>query len=291
MGIKTVFISDCHLGCRYSRTKELLEFLDELKNSKTLEHVYIVGDFVDGWRLKRNPKNWSDECTLVIRKVLTLVKRGVKITYLAGNHDEFLRHFIKDFGNEFGKIVFTNEAIHRRVNGESVLVIHGDQYDYSVLYAKWLCVLGDIGYDLLLVANNVTEKLQDIFLAKRRFSLSKAIKSQVKQAITYISDFEEFLTRRARQKGCSMVIAGHIHIPAIKVVNNTWYLNTGDWVENSTAIIENTDGSLFLQQYQCASARKLSEISSSEPEGAGNPPRTTPPVLASCQDPVSSQTK
>lgn len=87
-----------------------------------------------------------------------------------------------------------------------------------------------------------------------------------------------------------MVIAGHIHIPAIKVVNNTWYLNTGDWVENSTAIIEDTDGSLFLQQYQCASARKLSEVSSSEPEGAGNPPRTTPPVFASCQDPVSSQT-
>lgn len=242
--IANVFISDVHLGAYYSKTDKLLEFLIEIKKHN-IEKLYIVGDFIDGWKLKRN-WYWDNNCNLIIRKILSMIKSGTEVYIVAGNHDEFFRDFIHEFKEiKLGSIHLGDEFIHVGKTGHTYLVLHGDRFDLVTKYAKWLCVVGDVGYSILLNLNAITNYFRKKFNLPY-WSLSAAIKSRVKEATNYISDFEYYISKYATEKHCFGIIVGHIHAPDIRQIENVKYLNCGDWVENCTAIIEYDDGKMEI---------------------------------------------
>jgi UDP-2,3-diacylglucosamine pyrophosphatase LpxH len=244
MKIRSLFISDIHLGSRHAHTKELIDFLTSVKKDEP-EFIYIVGDFIDGWKLKRN-WYWDDNATLLIRKIFGFIKRGTKVYLIAGNHDEFIRKFIDQYHIlSFGNITITNEVIHESAAGKKMMVIHGDAFDLVTKHAKWLCVLGDIGYEFLLRLNHLVNKIRQIFRFKK-WSLSKAVKYNVKSAVNYMSDFEDCLVSYGIKNGCDGVICGHIHHAEIKDINGFKYMNCGDFVESCSAIIEDNDGNFSL---------------------------------------------
>lgn len=248
MDIKTLWISDVHLGSAHANTQDLLEFLDKVKDESPPEKIYIVGDFIDGWKLKRN-WYWTDQSSLVIRKILGFLKKQTNIYIVAGNHDEFLRDFIEDFKLfDFGSIHLGNEFIHESVNGKKYLVVHGDMFDMVAQYAKWLCWLGDLSYEIMLSMNYYINKFRKSFKLKK-WSLAKVIKKNVKKAVNYISDFENCLTAYAKEKDCEGCICGHIHTADLKAKDDFVYANTGDWVESCTAIYEDSLGNLHLYNH------------------------------------------
>ncbi len=234
--IRSIFISDVHLGCRFTHAESLLAFL---RNHQP-QHLYIVGDFIDGWRLRKG-WYWNDTYTFLFKRIVDLMKRGTRVYYTPGNHDEFLRNFIENLGS----VHLAEEFIHVTADRRKLLVTHGDKFDACVVHAKWLAHLGDMGYNLLLGLNNVFNMFRRT-LGFGYWSLSQAIKARVKQATSYIGSFEEFVTRHAAQRGCVGVICGHIHTPKISDINGITYYNTGDWVESCTALVEYTDGTFEL---------------------------------------------
>lgn len=247
--LKSVFISDTHLGGKFSKTKDLLRFLSEIKEQEP-EKLYLVGDFIDGWKLKRN-WTWDNDCNLIIRKILSLVKHGTTVYYVAGNHDEFIRVFIHDFSDiDFGNIHIGNEFIHETPSGKKLLVVHGDLFDLVITMklGRVLAVVGDIGYNFLIRLNGVFNYFRKM-LNLKYWSLSKAIKSKVKQATAYVGDFESILVNYAAEKDCAGVICGHIHTADIKQIDGIEYYNSGDWVESCTALLEYEDGDIELYHH------------------------------------------
>jgi UDP-2,3-diacylglucosamine pyrophosphatase LpxH len=234
--VRSIFISDAHLGCRYTHAEALLAFL---RNHQP-QYLYIVGDFIDGWRLKRS-WYWSDTYTYLLKRIVDLMKRGTRVYYTPGNHDEFLRSFTESFGS----VHLADEFVHVTADQRRLLVTHGDKFDAVVLNARWLSLLGDVGYNLLLGINIVFNALRRR-LGFGYWSLSAAIKRRVKQATSYIGNFEDVVTRYAAQQGCSGVVCGHIHTPRIGSHGGIDYYNTGDWVESCTALVEYSDGSFEL---------------------------------------------
>jgi UDP-2,3-diacylglucosamine pyrophosphatase LpxH len=228
MIVEALFISDVHLGTRGSNSNEVLEILKKYQ-PKTL---FLVGDIIDGWMLKRKFR-WAQSHTNVIRKILSYSKNGTKVIYLPGNHDEFLREYLE---SEFGNITITNEVIYNKT-----YITHGDLYD-GVVKLKWLGILGSIGYDLAISIDRRLKK----WGYKR--SLSKFLKDKVKEAVKFITSFEEELCRQATKHNCDTVICGHIHHPEDRVINNVRYLNCGDWVENNSYIIYN-DNEYTIKRY------------------------------------------
>lgn len=247
MKIRSAFISDVHLGARYARTDQVLSFLRWLQLQKP-ENIYIVGDFIDGWKLKRN-WYWDNDCNLIIRKLFKMAKHS-KVYYIAGNHDEFLRTFIEDFHLlDFGNIHICDEHIHQCVDGKKYLVIHADKFDIALSkmmkYTRWLCYLGDQGYEWLIKANSWLNNLRKFFRMPY-WSLSQFVKLQVKSASMYVSGFENILVNYTKERECNGIIAGHIHCPDDKIIQNVHYLNCGDWVENCSAVIEYENGAFEL---------------------------------------------
>lgn len=234
--VRSVFVSDLHLGCPYANASALLTFLRQHEP----DYLYLVGDIIDGWRLRRG-WYWSDSYSFLVRHILGLVKRGTIVRYCPGNHDEFLRHFI----DHFGSVQIADEFVHRTADGERLLVMHGDQFDAVVRHARWLAYIGDVSYDLLLVLNRWFN-LARRWLGFGYWSLSAAAKRQVKKATSFVAQFEDVITRHAALRQCSGVICGHIHTPRITQLNGVRYYNTGDWVESCTALVEYEDGSLEL---------------------------------------------
>ena len=234
--VRTLFVSDVHLGCKYSQAESFLHFL----HSHTPETIYLVGDFIDGWRLKRN-WYWSDTNNHVLRHLIELADQGVRLVYTPGNHDEFLRHFHYDFD----LVEIVDEIIHTTANGRRFFVTHGDKFDHVERCHKWLSLVGACGYDVLCWSNAVLNRLRaKLKLEARNFS--GWAKRRVKRAVQFVSDFEGRLIDHARGLGCDGVICGHIHTPTISPGEDILYCNTGDWVENRSAIVENYDGELEL---------------------------------------------
>lgn len=231
--VRAIFISDVHLGMRPIRVGQLIEFL----RSHDAETIYLVGDIVDGWRLAKTWR-WPSEYNMLIELLLEKANAGARIVYLPGNHDEFLREYL---GTYFGEIEFVDRTIHTSATGKTYLVIHGDQFDVVVMNAKWLAHVGDWAYNTALRINTVINWVRRR-LGLQYWSLSAWAKQKVKNAVSVIGQFEEALVHEAKQSGVDGVICGHIHFADIHDRLGIQYINTGDWVESCTAIVENQDG-------------------------------------------------
>ncbi len=238
--IRTLFISDTHLGMRGAQVNALLAFLDTVAP----ERIYLVGDIVDGWTLKKS-WYWPPACNRLAQRLLEMVRKGVRVTYIPGNHDGFLREFLV---LKFGGIDVRNRAIHTSAEGKRYLVIHGDQFDVVVRHARWVSWMGDISYNLALrgamLVNRVRTKL-----GRPRWSLSAWARANVGRAAALVVRYETALCRAATEAGVDGVICGHIHAAAHRRQDGIEYLNCGDWVENCTAIVEHADGRFELVRW------------------------------------------
>ncbi|MEQ8734741.1 MAG: UDP-2,3-diacylglucosamine diphosphatase [Rhodospirillaceae bacterium] len=234
---RSVFISDIHLGTRGCKADFLLDFLKHTES----EFLYLVGDIFDGWRLQRTwfwPQSHND----VIQKLLRKARKGTKVFFVPGNHDEFAREYVD---NEFGRVDVRREIIHTAANGRRFLVIHGDECDGIMLYARWLAVLGDYAYVTALALNHWFN------IARRKlglpyWSLSAYLKHKVKNAVQFMSNYEEGMVELAKRKGAEGVICGHIHHAAMREIDGILYCNDGDWVESCTALVEHYDGTMEI---------------------------------------------
>ena len=230
---KTIFISDIHLGSKACQAELLLDFLKHNDSEK----LYLVGDIVDGWRLKRK-WYWPQSHNDVVQKILRKARKGTEIIYVPGNHDEGLRRYI---GTHFGGIEVRPTDIYEAVNGDKYLVLHGDSFDNVMLYARWLASIGDHAYDLVLRLNTVFNGLRRL-MGLRYWSLSSYLKIKVKNAVQFISEFERVLANEAQKAGVQGVICGHIHHAEMRQYGDIIYMNDGDWVESCSALVEHFDG-------------------------------------------------
>lgn len=235
--VRALFISDVHLGMRAIRVEQLLSFLKQVD----AEQIYLVGDILDGWRLAKS-WHWPPIYNELVDVLLKKANAGARIVYLPGNHDEFLREYL---GTYFGEIELVDQSIHVTAQGLSYLVIHGDQFDVVVRHAKWLAHVGDWAYNAALRTNGVINWVRRR-LGKDYWSLSAWAKQKVKGAVSIIGQFEEALTHEAKEQNVDGVICGHIHLADMHDRLGIHYINTGDWVESCTAIVENHDGEFEL---------------------------------------------
>jgi UDP-2,3-diacylglucosamine pyrophosphatase LpxH len=238
---KSVIISDVHLGAPGCRIDEVNHFLKHIK----CQRLILNGDIIDSWQLKRRTGYWSKKHSQFVKIVLNkVVKDNTKIIYLRGNHDDILDRFLPV---SFAGVYVTDKYVHRTPQGD-YLVVHGDVFDAITTHMKWLAKLGDVGYNMLLKVNRWYNAYR-AWRGKPYFSLSALIKAKVKGAVSFISSFEDTLVDIASQRGYKGVICGHIHTAADKQLNGIHYLNSGDWVESLTAIVEHKDGRMEIIDY------------------------------------------
>lgn len=230
---RTVIISDTHLGTKDAKARELIHFLKHIR----CERLVLNGDIVDFWSLRRKPY-WTAEHTAVIRRILKMAERNTEVVYLRGNHDDMPEDLMP---LTLDRIRILPTYLHETADGRRYLCVHGDAFDAVTTHAKWLAVLGDIGYQQLLRINRHYNRWRT-WRGKEYFSLSQAIKGKVKSAVNYMSDFERHLRLLAVKEDCDGIICGHIHRAENKWIAGTHYLNSGDWVESLTAVVEHTDG-------------------------------------------------
>jgi UDP-2,3-diacylglucosamine pyrophosphatase LpxH len=234
---RTIWISDVHLGTRACKAEYLLDFLDHAE----CERLYLVGDIIDFWNLKGG-WYWPVAHNRVLQKIMQLAATGTEVIYVPGNHDELFRDYA---GAVFAGIRIEPRVVHRNADGRRFLVIHGDEFDTIVKHSRWLAVFGSWLYDVLLYANRWVNFFRRRF-GLRYWSLSAYLKHKVKNAVNFISNFEQALAHEARRQKVAGVICGHIHKAAMETVNGVLYCNDGDWVESCTAMIERSDGSLAV---------------------------------------------
>ena len=234
---RAVFISDLHLGTPGCQAGELLDFL----RSHHSDHLYLVGDIVDGWQLRRR-WYWPQSHNDVVQKLLKRARKGCRIVFVPGNHDEFSRQFT---GLHFGGIEVAHESVHVTADGRSLWVVHGDDFDAVIQSAKWLAFVGDNLYELSLRLNRHLNHWRGR-LGLPYWSLSAYLKHKVKSALNYVTEFEKAVAREARARGHDGVVCGHIHRAEMREIDGTLYCNDGDWVESRTALVEHMDGRLEL---------------------------------------------
>lgn len=242
---RTIWISDIHLGSRGCQASILLDFLKQ----NECETLYLVGDIIDGWRLKRS-WYWPQEHNDVVQKILRKVRKGTRVIFVPGNHDEFARDYL---GHHFGGVEVVAKALHETADGKKMLVMHGDEFDVVIRYAKWLAVLGDGAYMALLLINNWYNKVREM-TGRPYWSLSAYLKLKVKNAVKFIAEYEMAIARAAREAGADGVVCGHIHHAEMRVIDGILYCNDGDWVESCTALVEQDDGTLELIDWTTQSA-------------------------------------
>ena len=235
--LRSIFISDVHLGTQGCQARSLLSFL----KSNPSDHLYLVGDIIDGWQLRRR-WYWPQEHNDVVQKILRRVRKGCRVIFVPGNHDEFVRHFVD---HHFGGVEVVSEAVHTTADGKRLWVVHGDLYDGVIQYAKWLAYLGDTLYEFTLRLNRHFNSLR-ARLGLPYWSLSQYLKHRVKGAVNFISSFEAAVATEARKRGLDGVVCGHIHRAELREIDGTLYCNDGDWVESLTALVEHQDGRLEI---------------------------------------------
>lgn len=238
---RALFLSDIHLGTPGCKADLLLDFL----RNNDAETIYLIGDIIDGWRIKRS-WYWNELHNAVLQEVLRKARKGARVIYVPGNHDEVLRDYV---GMNFGGVDVLEEAIHETSLGQRFLITHGDQFDGVVKYAKWLAHLGDRAYGAALVLNNWLHEVRRFF-GLPYWSLSAFLKHRVKNAVEFISSYEEAVARAARERGTHGVICGHIHHAEMRDIDGILYCNDGDWVESCTALAEDQHGHIRLINWQ-----------------------------------------
>ena len=244
---RAAWISDVHLGTRGSQAAALLEFLRDHE----FETLYLVGDLIDIWSLRRR-RYWPQAHNDVIQKLLRKASKGTRLVYIPGNHDEF----VAAFPGEFGHVEITPNAVHTTADGRRILVMHGHELDTVVQNMGWLAHAGDIGYQLLLHANRPVHWVRN-HLGLPPWSLSAYVKSRVKNAVNFIGNFEEAVARYAADAGATAVLCGHIHSPSIRQIGDTGYFNCGDWVEHCTALVEDGNGRIRLWRHHDSGPENL----------------------------------
>jgi UDP-2,3-diacylglucosamine pyrophosphatase LpxH len=233
---RSIFVSDVHLGTKDSQADKLNNFLKH----NSCDTLYLVGDIIDAWRIQQNKWRWKQSHTNVVRRVLGHAKRGTRVVYIAGNHDEFLRPMIP-YGFSFGLVEIHNQIEHIGADGKHYLVTHGDLFDGITRLAPWLAFLGDKAYDVILSLNSKFNWVRHR-MGFGYFSLSKYLKHRVKKAVDFMFKFEHNLALYCKKRGFDGVICGHIHHAEIKEIDGVVYMNDGDWVESCTALVEHHDG-------------------------------------------------
>ena len=255
--VRTIFLSDMHLGTRSCRADLILSFLKKYE----AETLYLIGDIIDGWRLKKS-WYWPELHEEVLRTIMTKALKGSRVVYIPGNHDDFIR---LPGGKPTG-VEVAETAIHTTADGKRFLVLHGDQFDKVIRSIPWIAHVGDMIYDALTALNSAYNKVTELLGLEYR-SIAALAKMSVKRVVSFIGKFEEALVTTGRDNDVDGVICGHIHHATIRNIENMCYVNTGDWVENCTAIVENTSGALELICHRVAysARRKLLSIPKSEP--------------------------
>ena len=234
---RAIFISDIHLGTPGCQAGPLLEFLREHQ----AESLYLIGDIIDGWQLRRR-WYWPQLHNDVVQKLLRQARKGSRVVFVPGNHDEFARGFV---GNNFGGIEVVEDAVHTTADGRRLWITHGDYFDGVIQCAKWLAYVGDHAYEFVLKLNRHVNSLR-ARMGLPYWSLSAYLKHKVKKAVNYVSDFESAVAAEARRRGHHGVVCGHIHHAEIREIEGTLYCNDGDWVESRSALVEHHDGRLEL---------------------------------------------
>jgi UDP-2,3-diacylglucosamine pyrophosphatase LpxH len=234
---RAIWISDIHLGTPGCQASALLDFLRRTES----RYLYLVGDIIDGWQLQRR-WYWHPSHNDVIQKILRKARKGTEVVYIPGNHDEGARHFLE---LAFGGITIRSEAIHRTADGRRLLVTHGDLFDGVIQCARWLALVGDLLYTLVLKLNQHFNALR-AKMGLPYWSLARFLKHKVKNAVSYICAFEEAVAREARERGLDGVVCGHIHHPEMRMIDGILYCNDGDWVESLCALVEHEDGRLDI---------------------------------------------
>lgn len=241
MHYRAIFISDLHLGTPGCQAEALLDFLKQ----NTSDYLYLVGDIVDGWQLRRK-WYWPQSHNDVVQKLLRKARKGCRVIYVPGNHDEFAREFLN---HQFGGVEVVDEVVHATADGRQLWVIHGDYFDAVVQQAKWLAYVGDHLYEFTLKLNRYLNNLRGR-LGLPYWSLSAYLKHKVKKALNYVTDFENAVAQEAAKYGYQGVVCGHIHRAEIRDVNGVLYCNDGDWVESRSALVEHVSGELALVYWQ-----------------------------------------
>jgi UDP-2,3-diacylglucosamine pyrophosphatase LpxH len=246
LSVRSVFISDVHLGTPGCQAEALLDFLRRVE----CEQLYLVGDIVDGWQLRRR-WYWPQAHNDVVQKLLRKARKGTRVVLVPGNHDEFARRYV---GLHFGGIEVLGDCVHHAADGRQFWVTHGDLFDGVVQCARWLALLGDRLYELALRLNSHLNSVR-ARLGLPYWSLSRYLKLKVKRAVSFIGDFESAVAREALRRGMNGVICGHIHHAELREVDGIVYANDGDWVESLTALVEHADGRLEIIDWAAVRAR------------------------------------
>ena len=257
--VRTIFLSDIHLGTRACRAERLLEFM----RAYECEHLVLVGDILDFWAMKSRGICWPAAQNTVVQKILRQARHDVRVVFIPGNHDEAAREHA---GVSFGNIQVEREYVHIAADGRRYLLLHGDHFDGVTRHHRWVAVLGDRAYGVLVRLNVMLSWVRRTLGITGYWSLAGYAKRKVKRAVNFIHDFEESVLRYVRDRGVDGVICGHIHAAALREVGGTFYINCGDWVDSCTAVLEHADGRMELVSWgvevgleHAASAAAVSE--------------------------------
>jgi len=252
MKVRSIFLSDIHLGTRGCQADSLIAFLREYES----EHLFLLGDIIDFWAMNRSI-HWTAAQNTVVQKVLRRARHGEKVMLIPGNHDEALREFV---GASFGDIRVVAEHIHETADGRKLLLLHGDEFDQVTRHHRWLAVLGDIGYNLLVRINSWLSWVRRSLRISGYWSLAGYAKRRVKSAVSFIFDFEDAVIHTVRERGLDGIVCGHIHSATLRETDGVLYINCGDWVDSCTAIVEHHDGQLELVEWRQTSAAQAKVI-------------------------------
>jgi UDP-2,3-diacylglucosamine pyrophosphatase LpxH len=237
--VRSIFLSDIHLGTRACQAERLLEFL----KAHEAQHIFLIGDIIDFWAMKRRGVYWSIAQNTVVQKILKRARQHTQVVFIPGNHDEAVREHV---GTSFGAIRVLHDYEHVAADGKRYLLLHGDEFDQVTRYHRWIAILGDHAYALLVRLNIALSWLRRTLGIPGYWSLAGYAKRKVKSAVSFIFDFEDSVVRHARERGVAGVICGHIHAAAVRNVDGLTYINCGDWVDSCTAIVEHFDGRMEL---------------------------------------------
>jgi UDP-2,3-diacylglucosamine pyrophosphatase LpxH len=251
--VRSIFLSDIHLGTKACQAHHLLEFLKDYSS----ENVFLLGDIVDLWSMKRGGVYWTIDQNTFVQKMLRRARHGERVIFIPGNHDEAMREHV---GTSFGNIVIEHDYIHTAADGRRYLLLHGDEFDQVTRHHRWIAILGDKSYNFLVSINIYLSWFRRTLKISGYWSLAGYVKRKVKTAVNFIFSFEDSVIHHVRERGLDGAICGHIHWPMIKEIDGMQYINCGDWVDSCSAIVEHLDGRMELILRQTAGRTRVAEL-------------------------------